>query len=108
MPPEFINALSAAAGVVIGALGVLIVLRKMPHEIGQADSSTIRNLSETVETLSKRERDNTDQISALNAIIHGSFELHTRTILRFANPPEVVSSESQIHILNTSVEEDHS
>lgn len=92
MPPDSIlNAISGIAGVVVGAISVLILVRKMPSEIGQTESTTMRNLVETMGMLSDDNKELHEKIEELNRIIHGEYQIVTHVI--FANPPRVVSTE---------------
>lgn len=92
MPSEaLINTLSGIIGAIVGAVGMIIAIRKMPAEIGNTESQTIKNLLETTRMLSDDNRQLHTDLDAVNAIVHGEFEIVTRVV--FANPPRVISSE---------------
>lgn len=92
MPPEaIVNAISAIVGAIVGAIGATIAIRKMPAEIGQTESQTMKNLLDTTRMLSTDNKELHQKIEELNEIIHGDFEIVTHVV--FANPPRVISSE---------------
>lgn len=89
-PEAILNGIIGLLGVVAGAVGAIIAIRKMPAEVGQTQSSTMRNLLETTRMLSADNRDLHSKIEELENVLHGEFEIVTH--VAFANPPRVITS----------------
>lgn len=96
MPPETIvniiqSLIGALVGAVVGGSGVFVALRKMPTEINNVGSSTLKNVLESNRLLSDRLEKQEDEITELRGWFTGTLEITTRVEL--TNPPRVLTAD---------------